>query len=213
MKTYTILAATTLALGAFAPSCSSIRYDDPDKVETLTDRWGSTDLQTFADYMAGSLLESPNLAYIDSSTKGADKRIVAVFGGIANETSEHINTRQISRRIQTNLVQSGKMRVVAGEEAFGQDEISKQIRFQQDSGMVDPALQQRARQLGAEVIIYGALSDIKKDTNRSIENAGTKRRDNYYQFYMTAVRVDTAELLWAEEEDIRKSVSVGLFGR
>lgn len=213
MKTLPILTSSLLAAGALLCGCSSTNYGDPDKTETLTDKWGSTDLQSFADYMTGSLLDSPNLAYLDSESKGADKRIIAVFGGITNETSEHINTNQISRRIQANLVNSGKMRVVAGAEAFGQDEIAKQIRFQQDSGMVDPALAQRARQLGAEVIIYGALSDIKKEKGRSLESGFTKRRDNYYQFYMTAVRVDTAELLWAEEEDIRKTTTVGMFGR
>lgn len=201
-----------LCLGLVA-GCSSRRYSDPDKTETLTIDWGSTDLQTFASYMVEDLMKSPNLAYLDEEGKGADKRIIAVFGGIANETREHINTDQISRLIQSDLFETGRFRMVAGDEAAGQAEIANQVRFQ-TSGKVDEATMVRfGRQLAAEVVIYGALSDIYKEKGRSLESLGTKQKDLYYQFYMAAVNVETGEILWTKAEDIRKTETVGLFGR
>ncbi len=212
MKTLSLLALVAFGAG-FTSACSSVNYGDPDKIETLTIDWGSADLQTFADYMTDSLLASPSLNYLDAAGKGADKRIIAVFGGIANETRKHINTDMVSRRIQSNLLESGKFRFVAGEEAAGQEELAKQIRFQNSGKVREIMAKAGDNQLGADVVIYGALSDIYKEKSGSLENLGTKSKDLYYQFFMSAVNIDTGELLWTKEEDIRKTESVGLFGR
>ena len=69
------------------------------------------------------------------------------------------------------------------------------------------------KQLGADVVIYGALSDIYKERGRSIESLGSKRKDLFYQFSMSAVNVETGEILWTKTTDIRKKETVSLFGR
>ena len=202
------------ALGAgLLSACSSVNYGDPDKVETLTIDYGSTDLQTLADAMTTSLLNSRSLDYLDASGKTEDKRIIAVFGNIANETREHINTDQISRKILSNLQESGKFRFLAGAEADVLAELDKEIRFQQTGRVREEMVKPDNNQLGADIVIYGALSDIYKETGRSIESLGSKRKDLYYQFSMSAVNIETREILWTKEEDIRKTASVGLFGR
>ncbi len=207
----TLLAAATLLLGS---GCSSLGYGDPDATETVTIEFGSTDLQTFASTMAESLLASPNLSFMDTSAKGDDKRVIAVQGGIANETREHINTAQILREMNETIVNSGRMRLVAGAENNGQDLIAERVRFDQDSGRVRADMAKEfGRQLGADVVIYGALSDIYKERGRSIESLGSKRKDLFYQFSMSAVNVETGEILWTKTTDIRKKETVSLFGR
>jgi len=206
------LLLSVLCLG-MAAACSSVRYGDPDKQETVTIDWGSYDMQSFAQYMADSFAKAPALSYMEGPGKGNDLRVIAVFGGIANETSEHINTAQISREMQPRLHKIGKFRWVAGKEAAGQDEIAEQVRFQ-NSGIVDEAMaKQFGHQLGADVVVYGALSDIRKTRGRSLESLGSKYKDLYYQFYMTAVNIKTGEILWSEVTDIRKNQTVSLFGR
>ncbi len=207
----TLLAAATLLLGS---GCSSLGYGDPDATETVTIEFGSTDLQTFASTMAESLLASPNLSFMDTSAKGDDKRVIAVQGGIANETREHINTAQILREMNETIVNSGRMRLVAGAENNGQDLIAERVRFDQDSGRVRADMAKEfGKQLGADVVIYGALSDIYKERGRSIESLGSKRKDLFYQFSMSAVNVETGEILWTKTTDIRKKETVSLFGR
>lgn len=207
----TLLAAAALLVGS---GCSSLGYGDPDATETVTIEFGSTDLQTFASTMAESLLASPNLSFMDTSAKGDDKRVIAVQGGIANETREHINTAQILREMNETIVNSGRMRLVAGAENNGQDLIAERVRFDQDSGRVRADMAKEfGKQLGADVVIYGALSDIYKERGRSIENLGSKRKDLFYQFSMSAVNVETGEILWTKTTDIRKKETVSLFGR
>lgn len=207
----TLLAAATLLVGS---GCSSLGYGDPEATETVTIEFGSTDLQTFASTMAESLLASPNLSFMDTSAKGDDKRVIAVQGGIANETREHINTAQILREMNETIVNSGRMRLVAGAENNGQDLIAERVRFDQDSGRVRADMaKELGKQLGADVVIYGALSDIYKERGRSIESLGSKRKDLFYQFSMSAVNVETGEILWTKTTDIRKKETVSLFGR
>lgn len=207
----TLLAAATLLVGS---GCSSLGYGDPEATETVTIEFGSIDLQTFASTMAESLLASPNLSFMDTSAKGDDKRVIAVQGGIANETREHINTAQILREMNETIVNSGRMRLVAGAENNGQDLIAERVRFDQDSGRVRADMAKEfGKQLGADVVIYGALSDIYKERGRSIESLGSKRKDLFYQFSMSAVNVETGEILWTKTTDIRKKETVSLFGR
>ncbi len=189
-------------------ACSSTRYSDPTEEETVNVDWGSTDLQTFSQNMADSLLGDPDLSYLANPNKGNDLRVVAYMGGISNETSEHINTRDIMRKLTTALVQSGKIRVVGDEAA--QDEIGEQVRFQQGSGRVDPAEAKAfGRQKGAEVVVYGSLSSITKKKGGSL---GGKTKDVYYLFVLNCVNIETSEIIWSEEAEINKAQYTSLFG-
>ena len=91
---------------------TTIEYDDPGRVETLTIDYGSTDLQNLSADMVDSLISSPALNYIENPGKGDDKRVIVYTGDIQNRTSEHIDTQGITDKIQTSLLKSGKFRFV-----------------------------------------------------------------------------------------------------
>ena len=201
-----VLLPLVLALG-----CSSTKYGDPEALETVNEEWGSTDLQTFSAKMVESLKASPALAYFDRPEKGADKRVITYMGGIRNDTSEHIDTTGVSDTIRTDLIQSGRFRFVVDK--AGQDEIGEQVRFQQESGRVDPKMaMQFGKQLGAEVVIYGTLRSIEKKKGRSLETGGQKTEDVYYLFVLNATNVESGEIIWSDKGEIRKVQKTGLFG-
>ena len=197
---------------ALAASCSSLGYDDPGRVETLTIDYGSTDLQTLSAEMVESLIQAPQLNYLENSGKGDDKRIIVLTGSVENRTSEHIDTQGITDKMQTALLKSGKFRFVA--EKTGQGEMEDQVRFQQETGRVrEDMLRSFGKQLGADVILYGTLRSIDKRKGSSIESGGTRKEDVYYQFVLKCVNIDTAEILWQEEAELRKTERTGIFGR
>jgi len=207
--------STTLPLFALVGllgACSSIGYDDPGRTETLTIDYGSTDLQTLAGGMVESLVAAPALNYLDTSGKTDDKRIIMYVGDVENRTAEHIDTQGITDKIQNQLLKSGKFRFVAA--GAGQDEIGDQVRFQQGSGRVrEDMMREFGKQFGADVILYGTLRSIDKKKGSSIESGGTRKQDVYYQFVLKCVNIDTAEILWIEEEELRKTGRTGIFGR
>jgi hypothetical protein len=209
MKRQTIL--SVIALSALAISCSSTKYSDARAEETVNVDWGSTDLQTFSAHMVESLLESPQLNYLPGPGKRDDLRVIAFMGDVRNETSEHLNTRGLTDSIRTELLQSGKFRFVAGD--FGQSEIGDQIRFQQGSGRVDAEMAKSfGKQLGADVAVYGALRSIVKKKGRSLGSGLTKTKDVYYQLVLNCVSLETGELIWSNEEELRKTARTALFG-
>ena len=181
-------------------------------VETLTIDFGSTDLQQLAGTMSESMIASPALSYLDHSGKGDDKRIVVYTGDVDNRTTEHIDTAGITDSIRVSLLKSGKFRIVTTD--AGQGEVGDQVSFQQGSGRVDVA-QAKAfgKQLGADVIVYGTLRSIDKRKGGSLESLGTRKRDLYYQFVLEMVNIETGEVIWMDEEDIRKRESTSIFGR
>ena len=200
-----------LAGALLTASCaSSIRYDDPGKVETINIDFGSTDLQSLAGAMADSLATSPQLSYYEKT--GDDKRIVVYTSGIDNRTSEHIDTSGIMDSIRVSLLKGGKFRLAATQQ--GQDELAEQVRFQQDSGRVD-AEQAKAfgKQLGADMVMTGRLRSIEKSRPRSVEDAGGKAEDVYYQFVMELSDITTGETIWAEQKELRKTKKTSLFGK
>ncbi len=204
--------AFTLCSVLSVAACSAVKYDDPGKTETLTIDYGSTDLQTLSGEMVESLVAAPALNYLENPGKGDDKRVIVYFGGIENRTAEHIDTQGISDKIQTQLFKSLKFRFVADD--AGQAEIEKQVRFQQESGRVrEEEMRAYGKQHGAEVILYGTLRSIEKGRGRSIESGGVKKEDVYYQFVLKCVNIDTAEILWQDEAELRKTERTGIFGR
>jgi hypothetical protein len=210
MQSHLLSRSLALALLGLAAACSSIRYDDPGRVETLTIDYGSTDLQTLSAEMVDSMIASPQLSYIEKP--GDDKRLLVLMGGVENRTSEHIDTQGITDKIQTALLKSGKFRFTA--EDAGQDEIGKQVRFQRESGRVNEETARAfGRQIGADVIVYGTLRSIEKGRGRSLESGGVKKEDVYYQFVLKLVNIDTAEVIWQDEAELRKTERTGIFGR
>jgi len=208
MKTTTLTLALALTLAAGC--ASTVRYDDPGKVETINIDFGSTDLQQLAGSMAESLGEAQQLNYYEK--QGDDKRIVIYSAGVENRTSEHIDTSGIMDSIRVALLKSGKFRLAATQQ--GQDELAEQVRFQQGSGRVDPE-QAKAfgRQLGADMTLIGRLRSIEKSRGRDLEGGGTKVDDVYYQYVMELVDITTGETVWAEQKELRKTKKTGLFGR
>ena len=205
MKTALILSLLTFV------SCSSTNYGDASATETVNADWGSTDLQTFANEMSESLGAATQLAFLDHPGKGSDKRIIVYMGGFDNLTGEHIDLGGLRDKMTAKLVGTGKFRIVA--EHQGQGEIEQQVRFQQGSGRVDPA-QAKAfgKQLGADVVVFGSLRDITKTKPRSLETAGVKTKDVFFQLVLQCVNIETGEILWADESEIRKSQRTGIFG-
>ncbi len=205
----------TLSLLALAPllgACSSTDYGDPGAVETVNINYGSTDLQSLSAEMVESLVAAPALNYMQNPGKDGDMRILMYVGDVENRTAEHIDTQGITDKIQSQLLKSGKFRFVAAD--AGQEEIGDQVRFQQGSGRVrEDMMRAFGKQLGADMILYGTLRSIKKREGSSMESLGTKTTDVYYQFVLKAVNIDTAEILWIDEAELRKTSKTGFFGR
>jgi uncharacterized protein (TIGR02722 family) len=169
------------------PACSKrVEYGDPTAVETLTIDFGSTDLQMIAEKMVQSLLSSPSVQ--------EGNRPVILVSGVGNKTDEHIDTKAITDKIRTTLVQSGAVRFVADEV---REEVMRELRYQTDSGFVDPETRKRIGKLvGAGYLLAGEITSIRKKAGRET--------DLYFKITLNLVELETGLIRWAEEKEIRK---------
>lgn len=206
MKKFQSFSITLLALGLAAcankslspppsqvnvPPPTQVRYGDSQGVELVNPDFGSTDLQMVAETMARSLLQSKAIQNSNSAP-------TVTLAEVKNQTTESINTRMITEKIRTQLLKSGQVRfaISANEMQSQVDEIKRQNQtgMYRNDGTSKPG-----RMEGAKYRITGTISTIVKQ-NRDI-------KDVFYNFNMNLVNNETGILEWAEEKEIRKTVT------
>lgn len=167
-------------------SRQSVNYGDAKAVETVTNEFGSTDLQMIAEKMVGSLLEDPLLSGRPTMTLSA----------VRNKTSEYIDTKAIMNSIQTALVKSRKVRFTrsADEMQAGVDELQRQNQ----SGLYKAQGKAKVGNMtAAKYTLEGEIVSIVK------QNATTK--DVFYKMTLKVYDVEEGTIEWQDEKEIRKT--------
>ncbi len=163
-----------------------VSYGDTKAVETVTNEFGSTDLQMIAEKMVGSLMEDPVLV----------NRPTMTLSAVRNKTSEYIDTKAIMNTIQTAMVKSRKVRFVrsADEMQAGVDELQRQNQ----SGLYKSAGKAKMGNMtAAKYSLEGEIVSIVK------QNATTK--DVFYKMTLKLYDVEEGSIEWQEEKEIRKT--------
>ena len=172
-----------------SPNVSSgeVKYGDAKAVETVSNQFGSTDLQSIAESMTRSLLQSGVIV------NGNRPRLTVA--DVKNKTSEYIDTGSITKSIRSQLLKSGTVRFVANidEMQTKTDELMRQNQ----SGLYDKkSTKKLGKMKGADFQLEGEITSIVK------KNAGLT--DVYYKFSLAMVDIESGELEWADEKEIRK---------
>ncbi|MBC3863130.1 penicillin-binding protein activator LpoB [Undibacterium jejuense] len=163
-----------------------VSYGDNKAVETVTNEFGSTDLQMIAEKMVGSLLEDPVLS----------GRPTLTLAGVRNKTSEYIDTKSIMNTIQTALVKSRKVKMTrsADEMQQGVDELQRQNQ----SGLYKSQGKAKIGNMAAaKYSLEGEIVSIVK------QNATTK--DVFYKMTLKLYDIEDGSIEWEEEKEIRKT--------
>ena len=163
-----------------------VQYGDSKAVETVTNEFGSTDLQMIAEKMVGSLLENPMLT----------GRPTLTLSQVRNKTSEYIDTKSIMNSIQTQLVKSGKVKFVRSidEMQAGVEELQRQNQ----SGLYKSAGKAKIGNMtAAKYSLEGEIVSIVK------QNMNTK--DVFYKMTLKVYDVEDGSIEWQDEKEIRKT--------
>jgi uncharacterized protein (TIGR02722 family) len=181
------LLAAALVLGGCAKE--KVRYGDAKGVETVTNQFGSTDLQMIAESMTRSLLNSELVAN--------GNRPVVTVQEVKNKTSEYIDTRAITDSIRTELQKSGRVRFAVDAAAM-QQQVDELRRQQSELYEKDKAVQV-GRMVGAAYRIEGNIASIVKQ--------GEDVKDVYYKFNLQLWNIQNGLMEWGDEKEIRKTSS------
>lgn len=187
-----VLSACALALGLAGCAKDTVRYGDARGVETVTNQFGSTDLQMIAESMTRSMLQSNVIA--------SNSLPVVTVQEVKNKTSEYIDTRAVTDSIRAELQRSGKVRFAVDSAAMSNQK--EEINRQQDDEYYDQKQTARkGRMVGAQYRLEGNISSIVKQAKDV--------KDVYYKFNLQMWNIQNGLLEWTDEKEIRKTTTKG----
>ena len=188
-----LLKISLISTFLFIVGCSGpqVKYGDAKAVETLTVDYGSTDLQSIAESMVRSLLQTK----VISGSKYAPTITVA---DVKNKTTEYIDTRVITDKIRTQLLKSGQVRFAVNINEM-QSQVDELKRQNQSGLYKSNTISKTGNMEGAKYRLEGSISSIVKQTKDV--------KDVYYVFNLNLIDNETGLLEWADEKEIRKSAT------
>lgn len=132
---------------------------------------------------------------------GGKKPILDV-SGIQNRSTMHIDMASITDSIRTKLLRSRKFRFMDRTNA------AEDLQFMNDqalNGLTDQNKSIRAgQQSAAQMYLYGALTEMRQQVNGIT--------DRYYKFTLNLKDIKSGELIWSDEQEIRKEQTQSSFG-
>lgn len=163
------------------------KYIEPDKVELLSDKFVESDLQIIADRLTEALLASTLMI-------GQRQKPAIIISLFTNATDEHIDILSLTNKMRTDLLKSGRF-VFLNERL--RKEIAKEYEYQM-SGYVSPeTAKMKGKQIGADWLISGHISSIRQPVG--------KKEIVYYKTTLEVTDLETSQILWAEEIEIKKT--------
>jgi uncharacterized protein (TIGR02722 family) len=185
--------AMLIALAMLAAGCAKEKtaYGDARGIETVTNTFGSTDLQMIAETMARSMQNAPVIV-------SGNLPIVTVQE-VKNKTSEYIDTRSITDSIRSELQKGGKVRFAV--DAPGMTQQTDEIKRQQSEYYAKEAAVEKGQMIGAQYRMEGNITSIVKQVQTT--------RDVYYKFNLQLWNIRSGLLEWSDEKEIRKTTTRG----
>lgn len=194
MKTVTsarLLTAAMICTMLTVAGCAKekVRYGDARGVETVTNEFGSTDLQMIAESMTRSMLNSPVI--------GSNNLPIVTVQDVKNKTSEYIDTKSITDSIRVELQKSGKVRFAVDAAEMRQQ--IEELQRQQSEYYDSKNSAEIGKMTGAAYRLEGNISSIVKQAKDV--------KDVYYKFNLQLWNIQNGLLEWTDEKEIRKTTS------
>ena len=183
-----VLLACTLAFGC-APSVKRV---ETNLIKDVSGGWNDTDAQMVAAEMIDDCL---NAGWYNKTLLKLGKEPVVIVGTVTNNSMEHINTDVFVEEIQRALINSGKVEFVASKEERGE---VRAERLEQDEFASEETRKAFGKEIGADFMLSGTLNSV-------VDQAG-KNALVFYQVNMKLINLETNQIVWNGQKQIKKYV-------
>ncbi len=130
------------------------------------------------------------------------KRPVLDITDIKNRSTMHLDMTSITDSIRSKLIRSRKFRFV--DRTTSSDDVAF-MNDQNMGGLVDPNKAiQPGQQSAAQLYLYGALTEMRQQVGNVT--------DRYFKFTLNLKDLRSGEILWSDEQEIRKEQVRSSFG-
>lgn len=174
-------------------ACStSVKRVETNLVKDVSGSWNDTDAQMVAQEMITDCLQA---GWYNKFVSKKAKEPVVIVGTVSNKTNEHINTGVFVEEIQRALINSGKVEFVASSEERGE---VRTERLDQDEFASEETRKAFGKEVGADFMLSGVLSSV-------IDREGS-RAVVFYQTNMKLINMETNQIVWNGQKQIKKYV-------
>ncbi len=198
MKNLIVNGMLALALAAGAAGCATtVARETQLDMKPKTAALEPQDVRRTVEKMVDSMLADQ-----DFIAEVGGRRPVLDITGIKNRSTMHLDMASITDSIRTKLVRSRKFRFM--DRTTSADD----LQFMNDqalNGLTDAKKTVRAgKQSAAQMYLYGALTEMRDQTNGVT--------DRYFKFTLNLKDLSSGELVWTDEQEIRKEQTNNVLG-
>lgn len=195
-------AVAAMAAAAGGSGCAMFRAktSDVDVSETrhMSSRYDYSDMrkisQNVVDALSGQFLAAQPEAP------------VMMIAGVQNRTSQYVDTKNLTDRMRTLLIQDGKARFI--NEARRED-LLKEQGFTAANATPETQLA-IGKLLGAKFMVSGSLTEMTDQTPKQVRVSKTKV--NYYKLTFEITELESSEIKWIHEEEFAREARLPLIG-
>ncbi|HID98525.1 MAG TPA: hypothetical protein EYP57_10150 [Thermodesulfobacteriaceae bacterium] len=203
MKSSTITAAGIIFLSSLLSGCAMFRIatDDVtvDEMGHYRAAYDATDMRKITESVVDEMLADPFLSHAQSPP-------VMMIAGVQNRTAEYVDTKNLTDRMRTLLIKSGRVKFV---NAFRRKELLKEQGYQAAHATVETQVEV-GRQLGAKYMLTGSLTQMSQETGRQVRVSKTKM--NYYKLTIEVNDLESGLITWTTEVEFARKERMPLIG-
>lgn len=166
---------------------------DPERTVDVDYRFQDDDARQVYRGMIADCLARP---WVDNfmRERGGNRPVVFV-GTVRNETSDYIDTKLFTKRVEEELINSGRVRVVADRDQRSEirDERAQGVAWNRPETVKKQAMEQ-----GADFIMLGRVGEVRQESNdrRAIVQ--------YYQVNLELIDIESNEKVWIGTQEVKK---------
>jgi len=192
MKTANVVRLLVAGLAiATLTGCAStgVQRTTLDRERPLSEKFDPDDARLTVEMMVDSMLQFEPVVELTRND-----RPVLDLADIQNRTMEHIDTRALSTSMRTRLLRTGKFRFT--DRATSNTDITI-MNEQNELGLVNRQdAVKPGSQSAIQLYLSGEISQMRTTTGSRI--------DQYYKIMMTLKDLSSGEIIWTDEQEIRK---------
>ena len=192
MRKMTYMPLLALA-GALIAGCATVTEEVTLDRSPITHKLEPQDFRRTVEMMVNAMIQDIDIEELRGNYGLPSRPVVDIFP-VKNKTSQHLDLKSFTDSLRVALNKAKMFRFVdrstSGNDVTIMDEQSR-------GGLTDPKQAIRpGQQSAAQMTITGELSEIKNKEGRTT--------DAYYKFSLQLKDLKTGELVWADEQEIRK---------
>lgn len=186
-------AAMCAGLGGCQPTYRDVQRVPAEQAVDVDYRFNDTDAR---QVWQGMVNDATFRGWLDRWPQEHNgQRPVIIIGGIKNNTQDYINTNLFTRNFEREMLNSGRVRVVAARNDRGE---IRDERLQGQEWNSAATRKVMKNELGADLILVGDINDIQ---DRSLNGRTVVK---YFQVNFDLTDIESNEKAWIGSVEIKK---------